>query len=216
MLVLVEGQTEETFVRDVLDPHSHSRGLCFVPTLVVTKRVKSGPNFKGGITSWDSVAGDLRRLLRDTSAAAVTTMLDYYGLPSDFPGMTSRPAAAPRLRAEHVEAAMATALGHAQFIPYLSLHEFEALVFASLGQAGWVFNNDPKVLAILSQQLAQVVTAEDINEQPTTTPARRITNAFPSYQKVVHGPMAVEASGLQVLRQACPHFGSWLTRLEEL
>jgi len=111
---------------------------------------------------------------------------------------------------------MATTLGHVGFIPYLSLHEFEALVFASLGQAGWVFDNDPFVLATLGQQLAHVATAEDINEQPRTAPSRRITNAFPRYQKVVHGPMAVASSELHVLRQACPHFGNWLTRLEAL
>ena len=216
VLVLVEGQTEETFVRDVLGRHFQSRDICFASTLVVTKRVKDGPNFKGGVTSWERVAGDLRRLFRDTSAAAITTMIDYYGLPSDFPGMNSRRVGSPQSRVEHVEAAMASALGHVGFIPYLSLHEFEALVFASLDHASWVFNHDSHVLGALRQQLMSVTTAEDINEQPPTAPSRRIINAFPPYQKVLHGPMAVESSGLDVLRQACPHFGNWLTRLETL
>lgn len=33
ILVLVEGQTEETFVRDVLDPHLHAFDKLLVPTL---------------------------------------------------------------------------------------------------------------------------------------------------------------------------------------
>jgi hypothetical protein len=69
IIILVEGQTEETFVRDVLDPHLHAFEKVLVPTLLVTKRVKSGPNFKGGVMSWVKVENDLRRLLRDKSAA---------------------------------------------------------------------------------------------------------------------------------------------------
>jgi hypothetical protein len=49
-LVLVEGQTEERFVKDVLAPTFWPRGLYLSPTILVTKRVKDGPNFKGGVT----------------------------------------------------------------------------------------------------------------------------------------------------------------------
>ena len=48
VLILVEGQTEERFVKDVLGPAFWAKELFFHPTLLVTKRVKDGPNFKGG------------------------------------------------------------------------------------------------------------------------------------------------------------------------
>ncbi|HYM59599.1 MAG TPA: DUF4276 family protein, partial [Thermoanaerobaculia bacterium] len=131
-LILVEGQTEERFVKDVLAPAFWPRGLFFVPTLLVTKRVKSGPNFKGGVTSFARFQNDTRRLLNSSGGALVTTLLDYYGLPSDFPGMKTRPNGTPQQRVSHVEQAIRQHFGSPHhFIPFLALHEFEAWLFAS-------------------------------------------------------------------------------------
>ena len=91
LLVLVEGRTEETFVWNVLQPHLGLFGVSPTAVVLKTKRVKSGGAFRGGVTSTAQVLGDLRRLLGDTGAAAVTTIIDYYGLPDDFPGMATRP-----------------------------------------------------------------------------------------------------------------------------
>jgi hypothetical protein len=44
------------------------------------------------------------RLLNDTGAVAVTTMLDYYGLPRDFPGRSAIPAGDCYARVAHLEA----------------------------------------------------------------------------------------------------------------
>ena len=86
VLILVEGQTEERFIKSILQPHLSAFGVHVEPKIVTTKRVKSGPDFKGGITNFGKVENDIRLLLGDTNAALITTMLDYYGLPSDFPG----------------------------------------------------------------------------------------------------------------------------------
>lgn len=53
--VLVEGQTEETFIRDVLGPHLVGLGIYLTPVLVATKRVKSGLKFKGGLSHYEPV-----------------------------------------------------------------------------------------------------------------------------------------------------------------
>src|ERR1043166_6292420 len=93
VLILVEGQTEERFVKDVLGPAFFARNLFFHPTILVTKRVKSGSSFQGGVTSFAKFKKDALRLLNTGGPVMITTMLDYYGLPSDFPGMQSRPVA---------------------------------------------------------------------------------------------------------------------------
>jgi hypothetical protein len=49
-LILVEGQTEEAFVRDVLTPHLAGFAVYPVPVLLKTKRVKAGGAFRGGVT----------------------------------------------------------------------------------------------------------------------------------------------------------------------
>lgn len=130
VLALVEGQTEERFVKDVIASHLISRDVFVIPKIVTTKRVKQGPDFKGGITEYDKVERDLRRLLGDTDAASVTTFIDYYGLPSEFPGIATRPVGAPLQRALHVESEWYRRIDHPRFRPYLMVHEFEALLFS--------------------------------------------------------------------------------------
>jgi hypothetical protein len=53
ILVLVEGQTEETFVRDVLDRHLQTVGSCAIPKILVTKVTRQGTQYKGGVRSYD-------------------------------------------------------------------------------------------------------------------------------------------------------------------
>jgi predicted ATPase len=98
-LILVEGRTEEVFVKSCLAAHLKSHSLAPTPKIITTKQVKNGPNFKGGIHGYAQVKDDLRRLLGDSGAAGITTVIDYYALPADFPGMNNRPRGAPRARA---------------------------------------------------------------------------------------------------------------------
>ena len=74
-LVLVEGQTEERFVKDVLFPYFWPLGLHLSATVLTTKRVRSGEAFKGGVTSFGRFENDARRLLGSAGAALVTTSM---------------------------------------------------------------------------------------------------------------------------------------------
>jgi len=215
VLILVEGQTEERFVKDVLGPAFFGRGLFFSATLLVTKRIKDGPRFKGGVTSFARFKQDAQRLLNSARGALVTTMLDYYGVPLDFPGMESRPLhGTPVQRVTHVEQAIAQALASPPaFLPFLALHEFEAWLFSSPTEL-------PRTLAERGRQRefaairAAVATPEDINERPASAPSKRITELFPAYRKTLHGPTAAGRIGLDLIRRECPHFNHWMNNLE--
>lgn len=76
ILMLCEGQTEETFVKDILNPHLVAYQRWAVPTLAVTKRTAAGSH-RGGITSYAKLRRDIANLLRDSDARCVTTMIDY-------------------------------------------------------------------------------------------------------------------------------------------
>jgi hypothetical protein len=215
VFILVEGQTEERFVKDVLAPAFFGRDLYFYPTILVTKRVKDGPNFKGGVTTFAKFRNDVRRLLQSSGDALVTTLLDYYGLPTDFPGMDSRPGRGPIERVTHVERAVAEHLGNPpNFVPFLALHEFEAWLFSAPEEL-------PRVLTAMDKlpQFAAiregVASPEEINERPQFAPSKRIATLFPSYRKVLHGPTAAGRIGLDRIRKDCPHFDAWIKRLEE-
>jgi hypothetical protein len=215
VLVLVEGQTEETFVRDTLTAHLAPHGVHPTAVILKTKRIKSGGVFRGGVTSTAQVLGDIRRLIGDTGATCVTTMLDYYALPADFPGMATRPAGDLYKRIAHAEQAFAAAVGDLRFLPHLVLHEYEAWIFSDPYACDWVFE-DSAVPAKLAGIARAAGGAERIDEGPTTAPSKRVADVFPGYRKTLHGPMAVEAIGILALRTACPHAAAWLQRLETL
>lgn len=217
VLILVEGQTEERFVNDVLAPAFYDRHLFFSPTLLMTKRVKDGANFKGGVTNFAKFRNDTQRVLNSSGNAVVTTMLDYYGLPDDFPGMASRPApGTPQQRVRHVEAAIAEHFGSPpNFLPFLALHEFEAWLFCSGTELAGVMT-EPAKQAELAAIRAGVSSPEEINEVPQTSPSHRIVSLFPGYRKAVHGPIAAGRIGLEKIRTECPHFDGWLRQLEDL
>jgi Domain of unknown function (DUF4276) len=214
-LVLVEGQTEERFVSECLAPYLVAKGLGLQTTIIATKRVVGESHVKGGVRSYGQVQRDLRLLLHDTHASAITTLLDYYALPDDFPGMRDRPAARARDRVEHVEATWAIAVGDPRFVPHLVLHELEAWVYAAPSHLEpWMFDDDPGVIAAIKAVADARATPEDIDEGPETAPSKRLRAMFPVYQKTLHGPIATSAIGIDRIRAACPHFGAWLTRLE--
>lgn len=216
-LVLVEGQTEEVFVNQVVGPALLEHGVSLVPKVLTTKVVKSGRQFKGGVSKFTPLRHDLQRLLGDTDAACITTMLDYYGLPADFPGLDTLPAGPAHRRAEHLEASLERAIGNPRLIAYLSIHEFEALVLAGLDALATTLlePTDGSRIRPLRQLLSDR-SPEEVNDGRTTHPAYRIQTAFPSYQKTLHGRLVTARIGLPRLRQACPHFGGWIDRLEQL
>jgi hypothetical protein len=103
--VLVEGQTEERFVKEVLQQHLLDLDLWITP-IVLRNSGDGQPVRKGGVSSWSKMHRDLRHLGQDTSIVAITTLLDYYALPADVPGMSTRPGhLKPRGQVAHVEAA---------------------------------------------------------------------------------------------------------------
>ena len=59
---------------------------------------------------------------------------------------------------------------------------------------------------------------ELINEGDHTAPSKRIIAVIPEYkkEKATAGPLVAQKIGLTRLRERCPHFDAWLTRLEKL
>lgn len=214
--VLVEGQTEETFMRDVVAPHLASLGVYLHYTILKTKRVAGAPDHAGGVTGYRRFKNDLTRLLRDTDAVAVTTFVDFYGLPIDFPGRGSMPPGDCFARVAYVEEQIFDDISHAKFIPFLALHEFEALLFVD---PETVDSAVPQVnaLARLTAIKDSFASVEEINDSPQTAPSKRLIDIFGgAYQKPLHGPLIAHDIGLERIRQECRHFNEWLTQLETL
>ncbi len=213
LYVLVEGQTEEAFVRELLVPHYARLGRFLTPIIVSTS-----PGYKGGVVSYAKVKPQVVRLCLQDSDAYVTTLFDLYALPADFPGKAA-PAYAPNAtghqKALFLEAQLAQDINQPNFLANLMVYEYEALLFTQPGLfAQWT--EDSKVVNALFQAVASAGSPEDINDNPQTAPSKRILAVMPSYQKTFHGPLIACDIGLDAIRQACPHFHAWLLAVEAL
>src|SRR5690349_7714942 len=96
LLIHVEGQTEESFVNEVLRDHLVAQGYDSVSARIVgNARLRQR---RGGIRPWPSVRRDIVNHLKEDSACTATTMVDYYALPQVGDGAWPGRAAASRLR----------------------------------------------------------------------------------------------------------------------
>lgn len=216
LLVHVEGETEETFVNEVLRPHLIAIGYTSVGArLVGNSRARAR---RGGIRSWDTVRRDIIRHLAGDQGCIATTMVDYYALPDNWPGRATAAGLPPGARGGHVQQALladmeATTPYWLRFEPCVLMHEFEALLFSDCpGFATGI--GKPSLAETLQQIRAQFATPEEINDSPQTAPSKRLIELIPDYQKVIFGTVAALEIGIDKMRQECPNFAEWLVRLE--
>lgn len=214
--VLVEGQTEEAFVKDVLVDHLAPKGIAIVPTILETSRTFSGLKHKGGMPQYQKIRKDILALLGDTGASLVTTMFDYYGLRPDFPGTSSSSATRFRQQVKHLESALAADIDNTRFQPYLMTHEFEAFLFVDVDTTAGLIALNPDEKEATRSALASVVAAFSSPEEINTNvpPSKRLIAACPRYEKPLYGPVIAGVVGIDALRAECERFSAWMTLLE--
>ena len=215
---VVEGQTEETFVNQVLAPHLAARNIYIDAHRVTTGR-KRGRKYRGGISSYDQLQRDLRLWSRQDKGpdSRFTTMVDLYRLPDDFPGYDEcRQSPDPHAHVQCLEDRLANDVQDNRFVPYIQLHEFEALLFSEVAGFEAAFPDIPAQIHKLKAVRDAFATPEHIDETPDQSPAKRILREIPQYEKTVSGILIVQRIGLPVIRRECPHFAGWLQRLEAL
>ncbi len=222
-MVHVEGETEESFVNEVLADHLVARGYASVAArLVGNARARS---HRGGIRSWPAVRNDVVGHLKEDRNCVATMMVDYYGLPKSgdeaWPGRAAAPSRLFEQRATAVEQALledvSEGMGRGfdthRFIPFVLMHEFEALLFSDCVRfAAAIDRRD--VIKDLQAVRAQFATPEEIDDSPQTAPSKRIREIVRGYDKPFMGNLAILEIGLPKIRSECRHFDDWLTCLE--
>ena len=217
---IVEGQTEETFVNETLRPHLEKLSIWASARCVETSR-KGGVKHRGGIRSYAKVKKDLDNWLKEdqNEDARFTTMFDLYALPTDFPGYGDAARISdPYHRVETLEDALRDDVSDCRFVPYIQLHEFEALLLADPQKLESQFYDHGREIQRLVDLTSGFDSPELINDGADTAPSKRITAEIPEYAraKASAGPIAAEKIGLPTLRLRCSHFGEWVGRLEAL
>jgi hypothetical protein len=222
LLVLVEGDTEERFVGDVLAGYLTGNGYWSVSARQIgPSRERSR---RGGVPTWGRAKREIIKLLSEDRNLILTTMFDYYGMPSDedtlWPGREIAATASfdAKLTTLHgaVSDAIAIEMGNGfdrrRFIANILLHEFEALLFsdcATFARAIGRLDIEPQLSAIRRS----FETPEHINDSPATAPSKQIAALVPGYQKPSQGLAAAQAIGVETMSRECRFFRDWLERL---
>ncbi len=214
---IVEGNTEEQFIYTVLRDHFSHFNVTVTPKLLGKRKDIRGPFDLGGTAIYTLTINELKRYIASKDAVVVTTMIDYYALHSSY-GKTEIVGQTNQEKAKKIEAEMAEDLGkHRKFVPYIQLHDFEALLFSS-----------PKTMAsVLGSNLENKISKvknnhppnpEAINDRKDHCPKHQIKRIIvpEEYGEISHGIRIAKRIGLTKMRDACPHFNEWITKLEKL
>lgn len=223
LLIHVEGQTEESFINEVLAPHLFSLGYLEVSARIIGNARQR--QRRGGIIPWPAARTGILNHLKQDPGCLVSTMVDYYGLPQigsgAWPGRQAAATVAFCDKARSVEDAlladitrhMGENFNSHRFVPYVIMHEFEAMLFSDCAAFSRGIGNSS-----LERQFQAVRDAynspEEIDDSPLSAPSKRVESLVPGYNKPLLGTLAVLEIGLDAIRSECPHFRSWLGRLE--
>ena len=203
LVISVEGQTEEEFVKRVLAEHLRRKGVEPIPIQLGSARGRSS----GGNVSTKRLVSEMT-LLRH-SFDAVTSLVDFYG----FRCKSDK-------TVDQLEEDLRQKLGYPWYpeivIPYIQQYEFEGLLFSDASVFADLIDAPEGSVQALQGIRSRFQTPEDINDHKDTAPSKRIKQVIPKYHKNVDGPPLAEKIGLDKIRAECPRFNDWLTNLESL
>ncbi|MCL1827273.1 MAG: DUF4276 family protein, partial [Candidatus Cloacimonetes bacterium] len=84
VIIVCEGKTESVFVKNVLTPYVQNHSVGAVIPITISTATTSYKSFKGGALSYQRLINGIINFLKDKNNI-VTTMIDMYGLSTDFP-----------------------------------------------------------------------------------------------------------------------------------
>lgn len=214
LIFIVEGETEKEFVDNLLIPRFNNEYGCYDITCFKTKRSH------GGVSKYSYIREDILRAVNE-SDTVVTTMFDFYMIPRDTPGYPDASSTQNHLQqVESMEASIYDDIQNSckkriRLVPYLELHEFEAMLFSSDAGINEYFGDEADLKMFYSIQQS-FPNPEDIDNGPMTAPSKRMERIIPDYEKPLYGNCMAMSIGLDVIMDKCPHFRNWISNLVNL
>jgi hypothetical protein len=214
--VLSEGLTEQLFVKRLLAPYLALQGVFLTPVIL------DKPGEKGGDVKFARARNDIGKHLKQRNNTFVTMFVDYYGIDSDWPGYAESKKQTEHNRKAHImNQATADEVNNlfsdlnanSRFVPYVSMYEIEALYFSD---PQWLAATSGAPQKSIEQILAECGEPEKINDHPTTAPSKRLEHLSNRFRKTTTGIAIATAIGIPKMRQSCPLFNNWVSKLENL
>lgn len=220
---IVEGRTEQLFVERVLAPYMLNKHIY----MTATQATKPGMN--GGDIKYTRLRNDIIKHLNQRQDIYVTTIVDYYGV-KEWPGLDeiTRNMSIAQIE-EHICKSTRKALENDfpkivssikdRFIPFMMIHEFEALYFSNPEVVSDELGLQPELIQEIINQFSS---PEEINNSRETAPSKRLTSlcmkskSALSFRKTTQGIAIAEKIGIDCMRRKCPEFDKWIKRIESI
>lgn len=204
---IVEGQTEESFVKEIL-----SKYLLQFDIYAYAIKIETSKGHKGGFVNYDHLKRDVNiRLKQMGDDILVTTFIDYFRCP-DLPNKESYYRLSNHFdRVNQMEKVIKEDIDDRRFIPYIQLHEFEALLFSS--EKGFKEYFSEKETDRLKAIIHEFDNPEEINSNPESAPSKRLMSIVENYDKVLFGNIIALEIGIKKILSKCPRFRAWIEDL---
>ena len=216
VVVLTEGRTEQSFIKQLLAPYMGVRGVYLTPVQL------DKPGQKGGDVRFVRAKNDIGRHLKQRSDTYVSLLVDYYGIGSDWPGLDIvQPGTPPSAIAAAIctatqvaiDAELADLRSEVRFVPHVAVHEFEALLFSEPATLARIIQVKPKRVDEIIEECGE---PEAIDNSRHSAPSKRIEKLYQRFKKTSTGIAIAQEIGIEQMRLKCPVFDGWLERLESL
>lgn len=210
LYIVVEGQTEEEFVKDLMAPYFQDHGIYVYPMIIHTSK-----GHKGGFVNYAHLKNDINKLLKSQGEdIIVTTFVDFFRCPElpkaeEWDKITNH-----HDRVVEMEKAISIDINDRRFFPYIQLHEFEAVLFSS--DNGFKKYFDEEYALLLQGIVDSYDNPEDINSSPEGAPSKRLLKIIPEYDKVMYGNIIALEIGITSIIDKCPRFRDWVNTLIEI
>ncbi len=208
LFIVVEGQTEEAFIKELVSPYFMQNEIYDIrPVLIQTSK-----GHKGGFVNYEHLKNDLFRLLKSQGQdVIVTTFVDFFRCPK-LPNQNDIDKLSSNIqKVEAMEKSIYDDINDRRFIPYIQLHEFEALLFSSSN--GFEMYFEDQIVKEIQGIIDSFDNPEDINSSPETAPSKRLIRIIPYYDKVIYGNIVALEIGLPTILSKCPRFRRWINSL---
>ena len=208
LFIVVEGQTEEAFVKELMTPYFIQKGIYDVRPLLI----QTSKGHKGGFVNYEYLRNDLQKLLRSQGQdVIVTTFVDFFRCP-ELPNQDNIDILpSHHQKVNEMEKSIASDINDWRFVPYIQLHEFEALLFSSV--RGFELYFDEHISKEIQSIIDSFDNPEEINSSPETAPSKRLIRIIPDYDKILYGNITALEIGLPTILDKCPRFRAWIELL---
>ncbi len=216
IMAIVEGSTERNFIKELLQPYLSKKNIFITPIMAS----KAGQ--KGGDIKFTRIKKDIEIHLKQRSDIYITLMIDFYGIAEWKNLDEARQRNSPSDKAniinkaiqEEIEKLLPAYNSKKRFIPYVSIHEFEALLFSNSDLLAKGLNID---INNIEKILSECGEPEMINNSENTAPSKRLdllTNN--KFKKTITGIEIAKSIGIEKMKEKCPLFKNWLCSIEGL